>query len=272
MRSGERGWVLKGVSALVSFALAGTSLLPLVLVAGEPPVEAASTAQLQLPVSAVWSLDPVQLSRLPSPLGAWPFGIAPGTEGAERFEPRHDRRAAQLDRSDLRPRVRQATTGVAVPATNEEGITGRTPWSQQSGERPAPTVSWVPPVEPARGWLSASDRELLARAVYAEARGESFAGQVAVAAVILNRRDDPYGRWPRSVAGIIYEPGAFSSVDDGQIDLPPNAEAYRAVDAAQNGWDPTGGAVYYWNPARTTNSWIWSRPVVTVIGQHWFAR
>lgn len=123
---------------------------------------------------------------------------------------------------------------------------------------------------PARGWLTPAEWELLARVVHAEARGESLEGQVAVAAVILNRRDDP--RFPHRIADIIYEPGAFEAVADGQINLEPDATAYRAVALALSGWDPTGGALYYWNPARATNRWIWSRPVVRVIGQHWFAR
>ncbi|MBE3577128.1 MAG: cell wall hydrolase [Limnochordales bacterium] len=123
---------------------------------------------------------------------------------------------------------------------------------------------------PARGWLTPAEWELLARAVYAEARGEPLEGQVAVAAVILNRRDDP--RFPDRIADIIYQPGAFEAVADGQINLKPDANAYRAVALALKGWDPTNGALYYWNPARTTNRWIWSRPVLRVIGQHWFAR
>lgn len=117
---------------------------------------------------------------------------------------------------------------------------------------------------------SRRDLELLARAVYSEARGEIYEGQVAVAAVILNRLKHP--DFPKSIAGIIYEPGAFSAVDDGQINLQPDATAYKAAQDALNGWDPTGGALYYWNPATATSSWVWSRPITVQIGNHVFAK
>lgn len=118
--------------------------------------------------------------------------------------------------------------------------------------------------------LSRSDTNLLARVVYAEARGEVYQGQVAVAAVILNRLKNP--NFPKSIPGIIYEPWAFTSVDDGQINLTPDAAAYKAVQDALNGWDPTYGAVYYWNPATATSQWVWSRPITTRIGNHVFAK
>lgn len=117
---------------------------------------------------------------------------------------------------------------------------------------------------------SRSDLELLARAVYAEARGESYEGQVAIAAVILNRLKNP--NFPKSIAGIIYEPGAFTAVDDGQINMYPDATAFKAAQDAINGWDPTYGALYYWNPATATSQWVWSRPITTRIGNHVFAK
>jgi N-acetylmuramoyl-L-alanine amidase len=127
--------------------------------------------------------------------------------------------------------------------------------------RPAVTVS--------RG-VSSRDLDLLARAVYSEGRGEIYEGQVAIAAVILNRLKHP--DFPKSIAGIIYQPGAFSAVDDGQINLKPDGTAYKAAQDALKGWDPTDGAIYYWNPAKATSKWIWSRPITKRIGNHVFAK
>lgn len=114
--------------------------------------------------------------------------------------------------------------------------------------------------------------ELLARAVNGEARGEVYEGQVAVAAVILNRVDHP--SFPNTIAGVIYQPGAFTAVSDGQIDVPisHNSTVYKACQDAMNGWDPSGGAIYYYNPRTATSKWIYSRPVITTIGNHIFAR
>ncbi len=117
---------------------------------------------------------------------------------------------------------------------------------------------------------SSRDLELLARAVFSEGRGESYEGQVAIAAVIINRMKHP--DFPKSIAGIIYQPGAFTAVTDGQINLKPNATSYKAAQDALNGWDPTNGAIYYWNPAKSTNKWVWSRPIIKRIGSHVFAK
>ena len=116
------------------------------------------------------------------------------------------------------------------------------------------------------------DVQLLARCVNGEARGESYEGQVAVAAVILNRVEHP--SFPSTIAGVIYQPGAFTATVDGQIDVPidANSTVYKACTDAMNGWDPSGGAIYYYNPAKTTNKWIYSREVVRVIGNHTFAK
>ncbi|OGO79196.1 MAG: spore cortex-lytic enzyme [Clostridiales bacterium GWB2_37_7] len=122
-----------------------------------------------------------------------------------------------------------------------------------------------------RGTVSRSNEVYtLAQAVNGEARGEPYIGQVAVAAVILNRVDDP--RFPNSIAGVIYQPGAFTAVADGQMFLEPNETAFKAARDALNGWDPSGGAIYYFNPATSTSKWIWSRPVIKVIGKHYFAK
>lgn len=109
---------------------------------------------------------------------------------------------------------------------------------------------------------------LLAKVISAEARGEPYDGQVAVGAVILNRVSHP--SFPNSVSGVVYEPGAFTCMVDGQIDQPVADSAYRAARDALNGSDPTGGAIYYFNPATATSAWIWSRPLITVIGSHRF--
>jgi len=111
---------------------------------------------------------------------------------------------------------------------------------------------------------------LMAQAVYSEARGESYTGQVAIAAVILNRLES--SEFPNDIKGVIFQPWAFTAVHDGQFWLAPNATAMRAVRDAINGQDPTGGALYYWNPATATNKWVWTRPVITTIGKHVFAR
>ena len=115
---------------------------------------------------------------------------------------------------------------------------------------------------------SSSDLYLLAKCVYAEARGEPYTGQVAVAAVILNRVENP--SFPNTISGVIYQKGAFTAVTDGQINLTPNSTAYKAAQDALNGWDPTYGCIYYYNPATATSSWIWSRQTVVTIGNHVF--
>jgi len=124
-------------------------------------------------------------------------------------------------------------------------------------------------VSPTRG-VSPNDMQLLARAVYGEARGEPFVGQVAVAAVIMNRIRSPL--FPNTVSGVIYQPLAFTAVADGQFYLTPNQEAFRAAQLAVNGWDPSGGALYYFNPRTATSRFIWTRPYIKTIGQHRFLR
>jgi N-acetylmuramoyl-L-alanine amidase len=115
-----------------------------------------------------------------------------------------------------------------------------------------------------------SDEQLLARAINGEARGEPYEGQVAVGAVILNRVKDP--NFPNTIAGVIYQPGAFTAVSDGQINVPidPGSTVVKAARDALNGWDPTDGCIYYWNPSTATSSWIWSRKIVAKIGKHNF--
>ncbi len=117
---------------------------------------------------------------------------------------------------------------------------------------------------------SETDARLLARIINAEARGEPYTGQVAVGAVVLNRVK--HSSFPNTIAGVIYQPGAFSALDDGQWNASMYETPYKAAKDALNGWDPTGGAIYYYNPAKTTNTWIYSRPVVCTIGKHKFAK
>lgn len=113
-----------------------------------------------------------------------------------------------------------------------------------------------------------SDVELLARVIYGEARGEAYLGQVAVGAVILNRVASPL--FPNTISGVVYQAGAFDAVSDGQVNLTPNDTAYRAANDAMNGWDPTGGCLYYYNPKTATSKWMLSKTVYLTIGNHSF--
>lgn len=115
-----------------------------------------------------------------------------------------------------------------------------------------------------------NDAKLLARIINAEARGESYVGQVSVGAVVLNRVAHP--SFPNTIAGVIFQEGAFTAIVDGQWEAEMYNTPYKAAQDALNGWDPTGGAIYYYNPAKTTSKWIYSRPVITTIGKHVFAK
>ncbi|MBR2341368.1 MAG: spore cortex-lytic enzyme [Clostridia bacterium] len=114
-----------------------------------------------------------------------------------------------------------------------------------------------------------ADLYLLARTIYAEGRGEPYTGQVAIGAVVMNRVRSP--QFPNTISGVVYQRHAFTAVSDGQINLTPNDKAMKAARDAMNGWDPTGGALYYYNPAVATSSWIFDRQTITVIGRHVFA-
>lgn len=117
---------------------------------------------------------------------------------------------------------------------------------------------------------SSSNVNLLARVIYGEARGEPYTGQVAVGAVILNRVKS--SSFPNTIAGVVYQNGAFDAVADGQVNLTPDSTAKKAAQDALNGWDPTYGAIYYFNPSTATNKWIWSRPMTVTIGKHRFCK
>ena len=118
--------------------------------------------------------------------------------------------------------------------------------------------------------VNSSDLNLLARVVYGEARGETYTGQVAVAAVVLNRVKS--SSFPNTISGVIYQSGAFDAVSDGQINMTPDSTAKKAAQDALNGWDPSYGAIYYFNPSTATNKWIWSRPMTVTIGKHRFCK
>lgn len=120
------------------------------------------------------------------------------------------------------------------------------------------------------GSTNSSDLNLLSRLVYGEARGEPYSGQVAVAAVVLNRVKN--SSFPNTVSGVIYQRGAFDVVSDGQINMSPDSTAKKAAQDALNGWDPSYGAIYYFNPSTATNKWIWSRPLTVTIGKHRFCK
>lgn len=146
--------------------------------------------------------------------------------------------------------------GVAGPATLK--ALGMEQTSQNSGSSQTSSS----------GGNASGDVALLAKVISAEARGEPYDGQVAVGAVILNRIAHP--SFPNTLAGVVYEPGAFTCMVDGQIDQPIASSAYQAARDALNGADPSGGAIYYFNPVTATSAWIWSRPLLTVIGKHRF--
>ena len=145
---------------------------------------------------------------------------------------------------------------------------GYNPWAG-GGSKPKATPTRTASAAGVSG-VSGNDLKLLANAVHGEARGEPYIGQVAIAAVIMNRRDNP--NFPNTVPSIIFQPGAFTAVADGQIWLTPNAQAQKAVQDALRGWDPSSGAIYYFNPATATSKWIWSRPQIKRIGRHIFCR
>ncbi|WP_026487048.1 cell wall hydrolase [Caldanaerobius polysaccharolyticus] len=121
-----------------------------------------------------------------------------------------------------------------------------------------------------RGYSDRGDVWLLARLVNGEARGEPYIGKVAVAAVVLNRVMNP--SFPKSIPAVIYQPGAFESVSNGQIWTDISPDSLRAAEDAMAGWDPTGGAVFFWNPSKPVNPWMWSRVIMTQIGDHVFAK
>lgn len=161
-------------------------------------------------------------------------------------------------------------TGTKAAVTDFQKKNGLTP-DGMVGSATAKALGMQASAPPSNSGSSASSDNnlyLLARLVYGESRGEPYKGQVAVAAVVLNRVKS--SSFPNSISGVIYQSGAFSVVSDGQINLSPDETSIKAARDAMNGWDPTGGCLYYYNPAKTTNKWMLSKPVLLNIGRHAF--
>jgi N-acetylmuramoyl-L-alanine amidase len=164
--------------------------------------------------------------------------------------------------------------GIVGPRTKLKLWQATKSWAPTANWRQTPTASTTRrdttyTTPSSRSDVTDNDLKIMANAVYGESRGEPYVGQVAVAAVILNRLRSP--SFPHTISGVIFQPGAFTAVQDGQIWLTPNSSARRAVQDALSGWDPTNGCIYYFNPATATSKWIWTRQQVKTIGKHIFA-
>ncbi|WP_458412669.1 spore cortex-lytic enzyme [Schinkia sp. CFF1] len=170
--------------------------------------------------------------------------------------------ASKYDKDYVENSVQQGKSFTYYGGTPKENQVSNKQSRSQSKQADKPSAVNMP------NGFSQNDIKLMANAVYGESRGEPYVGQVAVAAVILNRIDSP--SFPNTISGVIFEPGAFTAVADGQIWLTPNETAKKAVIDAINGWDPTGNAIYYFNPATATSPWIWSRKQIKKIGNHIF--
>lgn len=152
-----------------------------------------------------------------------------------------------------------------------DGLVGAATWEALGYPPPADEPGAAPaPAASSRGVSNRDAVYLLARVIEGEAADEPFDGKVAVGAVIMNRTRS--AAFPHSLAGVIFQPNAFESVANGEFNRPVSSDCLRAAMLALSGWDPTGGALYFWNPAKSVKSWIWSRPIITQIGDHVFAR
>ncbi|MCL6574436.1 MAG: spore cortex-lytic enzyme [Bacillus sp. (in: Bacteria)] len=160
--------------------------------------------------------------------------------------------------------------GLAGTATKAKLVKASKYNATQKSATPKKAAPKTPTAANTPNGFSQNDIRLMANAVHGESRGESFTGQVAVAAVILNRVNS--ASFPNTISGVIFEPRAFTAVADGQIYLTPNENAKKAVIDAINGWDPTGEALYYFNPDTATSGWIWGRPQIKKIGKHIFCK
>ncbi|MBP2003249.1 spore cortex-lytic enzyme [Halobacillus andaensis] len=171
---------------------------------------------------------------------------------------------------EMKNKLVKASKGYEQYLPSGDGQTNKQGQAQGGGGGGQQSTPSEPTAVNVPGGYSQNDIKLMANAVYGEARGEPYEGQVAVAAVILNRLDS--ATFPNTISGVIFEPRAFTAVADGQIWLTPNDTAEKAVIDAINGWDPSGNATYYFNPNTATSGWIWSRPQIKQIGKHIFCK
>lgn len=165
-------------------------------------------------------------------------------------------------------RFGQATYDAVVLFQRRNGLTADGVVGKSTADALGISLTSSAAAIPVSGY-SSNEVDLLARLIHGEARGEPYVGQVAVGAVVLNRVR--HSAFPNTIAGVIYQTGAFDAVSDGQINLAPDEQSLRAARDAMNGWDPSGGCIYYYNPSTATNKWIWSREVRLTIGEHAFA-
>jgi len=185
-------------------------------------------------------------------------------QALKRFQSEFGLKADGIAGSKTKLKLWEATKAWA-PGQDDTGTSPQTQGNSNTGQGGKNNANFT---ASSHLGLSETDLRYMANAVYGEARGEPYEGQVAVAAVILNRLKS--SNFPNTVYGVIFEPGAFTAVADGQIWLTPDESAMKAVRDALNGWDPTGGCIYYFNPATATSKWIWSRQQVKKIGKHIF--
>ncbi|SDK15336.1 spore cortex-lytic enzyme [Natronincola ferrireducens] len=193
-----------------------------------------------------WGSSGAEVTDLQNRLSRWGYydGAISGTFGPQTYEA---------------VRFFQRRNGLTV-----DGVVG----PQTRAALGMPTKAAAPTTPVSRGVSRSDDVELLARTIHAESKGEPYEGQVAVGAVILNRVRS--SNFPNTIAGVVYQPCAFEPVKRGTINQAPNDSAYKAARDALNGWDPTGGALYFWNPATATSKWIWTRTITLRIGRHVF--
>lgn len=184
-----------------------------------------------------------------------------GSRGAEVRAIQQKLKERGLFKSDITGYYGEITRNAVIAFQKQKGISQTGIAGPQTLKALGISIGAVPAATQA-------NVSLLARIISAEARGEPYVGQVAVGAVILNRIEHP--SFPDTLSGVIYQKGAFTAVTDGQFNMPVSDSAYKAARDALNGWDPTGGCIYYYNPAKTSNSFIRSRQIVTVIGSHRF--
>ncbi|NMD70297.1 spore cortex-lytic enzyme [Bacillus sp. DNRA2] len=224
------------------------------------PTQQKATPQPKAPAPAQPKTQTAPPQKAPAP--AQPkTQAAPQPKAQVPVQPKTQAAPPAKTQAPAQPKT-QAAPPAKAPAPAQPKTQAAPPAKQQ--QAPKPTATNTP------NGFSQNDIKLLANAVYGESRGEPYIGQVAVAAVILNRVQS--ASFPNTVSGVIFEPGAFTAVADGQIWLTPNEQAKKAVIDAINGYDPTGEAIYYFNPATATNGWIWSRPQIKKIGKHIFCK